>query len=408
MLTVEEKRQFSKILETLGETLDITESEYNEAVKSYNAVGEWLSKPDSSLNSYSPIIRPQGSFMLGTMIRPIYDEDDLDIDLVCQLSGKNPDWTQYDLKHKIGERLKSSEVYRRLLEEEGRRCWTLQYAESANFHMDILPSIVSNEYELILEKAFSASYKTEDLDSLAIRITDKEAHNYYVDVSPGNWLKSNPFGYGQWFFNAAEIPILQKRMLFSEAVKSVPKYNRDKLPLQRVIQILKRHRDIMFEGDEDKPISIIITTLATKAYNKESSIIDALINIVSTMGRHIEKRYDLESGREILWVSNPVNVEENFADKWVEHPQRQKNFFRWLDSAKVDIISIVQKRGLQHIAESMKRPFGDRVVTETFSSLGRQSLYLREREELKMETGTGALGKTGSVVTKTHNFHGEV
>lgn len=40
MLTQEEKKQFSEILETLGETLDITETQYNAAVSSYSAVGE--------------------------------------------------------------------------------------------------------------------------------------------------------------------------------------------------------------------------------------------------------------------------------------------------------------------------------------------------------------------------------
>ena len=49
MLTQEEKKQFSEILETLGETLDITETQYNTAVSSYGAVGEWLAKPESSL-----------------------------------------------------------------------------------------------------------------------------------------------------------------------------------------------------------------------------------------------------------------------------------------------------------------------------------------------------------------------
>lgn len=43
MLTQEEKKQFGEILETLGETLDITETQYNTAVSSYGAVGEWPS-----------------------------------------------------------------------------------------------------------------------------------------------------------------------------------------------------------------------------------------------------------------------------------------------------------------------------------------------------------------------------
>lgn len=113
------KKQFSEILETLGETLDITETQYNAAVSSYSAVGEWLAKPESSLAPYKPVVRPQGSFMLGTMIKPICEEDDLDIDLVCELTGKNPQWTQYHLKQVVGNRLKDNETYKICLMRRG-------------------------------------------------------------------------------------------------------------------------------------------------------------------------------------------------------------------------------------------------------------------------------------------------
>ncbi|MCC8173943.1 MAG: nucleotidyltransferase [Odoribacter sp.] len=407
MLTQEEKKQFSEILETLGEILDITETQYKAAVSSYGAVGEWLAKPESSLAPYKPIIRPQGSFMLGTMIKPVCEEDDLDIDLVCELTGKNLQWTQYHLKQSIGNRLKANETYKNMLDDEGRRCWTLVYSDNANYHMDILPSLVCNGYDTVLEKAFSASAITEkNFESLAIRITDKERWNYHTDIIAENWMKCNPFGYGKWFINAADVMTLRKSILLSETVNPVPKYNREKLPLQRVVQILKRHRDMMFNGDENKPISIIITTLASKAYNKETSVIDALMNVIVNMSNYVESRYDHNLGRTIKWIPNPVNPEENFADKWIEYPQREKNFYKWLDQVKFDINTIVQKRGLHYIAESMKKPFGEKAITKTFSTLGERSLNLRESGALKMATGTGILSSIGNVTASSHNFHG--
>lgn len=406
MLTQEEKKQFSEILETLGETLDITVTQYKAAVSSYGAVGEWLAKPESLLSPYKPIIRPQGSFMLGTMIKPICEDDDLDIDLVCELTGKNPQWTQHHLKQAVGNRLKANGTYKNMLVEEGRRCWTLTYSDNANYHMDILPSLVCNGYNIVLEKAFSATALDKDYESLAIRITDNKQNNYYSDTIAENWMKSNPFGYGRWFFNASDVFSLRKSIMLSETVSPVPKYNKDKLPLQRVVQILKRHRDMMFNGDKDKPISIIITTLASRAYNKETSIIDALMNVVYNMRNYIESRYDSSTGRIIKWISNPVNPEENFADKWVEHPQREKNFYKWLDQVGQDIQAIVQQRGLYNISESMKKPFGEKVVTKTFSAFGEKNLILRKNGILKMATGTGILSTTGSVAAAAHNFHG--
>lgn len=406
MLTQEEKKQFSEILETLGETLDITETQYKVAVSSYGAVGEWLAKPESSLAPYKPIIRPQGSFMLGTMIKPICEDDDLDIDLVCELTGKNLEWAQYHLKQAVGNRLKANEIYKNMLDEEGRRCWTLKYSQSANYHMDILPSLVCNGYNTVLEKAFSATAVDNNYESLAIRITDNKQNGYYTDTVAENWMKSNPFGYGRWFFNAADVSTLRKSIMLSEAVNPVPKYSKDKLPLQRVVQILKRHRDMMFNGDEHKPISIIITTLASRAYGKEISIIDALMNVVANMRNHIESRYDSNTGRMVKWIPNPVNPEENFADKWVEHPKRENNFYKWLNQIESDIQTIIQKRGLQYIAEAMKKPFGDQAVTKTFSTIGEKNLNLRESGALKMAIGTGILSSIGSVTTAAHNFHG--
>jgi len=405
MFTQEEKKHFSKILETLGKTLDITETQYNAAVSSYGAVGEWLAKPESSLALYKPIIRPQGSFMLGTMIKPICEDDDLDIDLVCELTGKNLQWTQYHLKQAVGNRLKANETYKNMLDDEGRRCWTLLYADNANYHMDILPSLVCNGYNTILEKALSDSSQSVNYDSLAIRITDKEQANYYTDTVAEKWMKSNPFGYAKWFFNEATIS-QEKGLMFSASINPVPKYQKEKLPLQRVIQILKRHRDMMFNGDDDKPISIIITTLATLAYKKETSTIDALINIVDNMGNHIEERYDHNSGKYIKWIANPVNSEENFADKWVEYPQREKNFYKWFDQVKQDVHHITQQRGQYNISEAMKKPFGESAVAKTFSILGEENYNLRQSGNLKMSTGTGILSSIGTVKVPPHNFYG--
>ena len=405
MLTQEENKQFSEILETLGETLDITETQYNAAVSSYKAVGEWLAKPESSLALYKPEIRPQGSFMLGTMVRPVNEKDDLDIDLVCELTGKNPSWTQYHLKQVVGNRLKDNESYKKMLDEEGRRCWTLIYSNNANYHLDILPSLVCNGYNTVLEKAFSAKALSNDFDSIAIRITDKEQSNYFIDPVAENWMKSNPFGYAKWFFNEASIDF-RKTIMLSESVNPVPKYQKEKLPLQRVVQILKRHRDMMFNGHEDKPISIIITTLATKAYKKETSIIDALISISINMENFIESRYDYDSGKFVKWIANPVNPEENYADKWVEHPQREMNFYKWIEQVKHDIPNILQQRGLQNICNEMKNPFGEQVITKTFSMLGERSFNLRQSGSMGMNTGSGILSSVGTVNTRPHNFHG--
>jgi hypothetical protein len=267
-----------------------------------------------------------------------------------------------------------------------------------------LPAIVDYGYRIILEKAFSAT-ELKQIDQLALRITDSKEMNYRIERNHLNWLKSNPFGYGRWFYQRATLDFT-KAFSINESIAPVPKYRKEKLPLQRVVQILKRHRDMVFNGHEHKPISIIITTLASKAYNKEPNIIDALQNVIERMPLYIEERYSPKYSKTIKWIGNPINDEENFADKWVDEPQREQNFYKWMNQVKLDTENILSKRGLHLIQESMDIPFGKIAVTKTFSNYGENLLKKRESGTLKMAAGTGMLGNVGSTV-KGHNFHGK-
>ncbi len=169
--------QLSSFRSHLGESLDISDTQREEAVKHYEAVGNWLNAQDSPIARYGPQIYPQGSFRLGTMIKPINDTEQYDIDLVCELKMLAKDrLTQKQLKHMVGDRLKQHKTYSQLLDrEEGRRCWKLNYADSARFHMDILPCVPDSQgMNILLENAgFSGNYWTES----AIAITDKTLPN---------------------------------------------------------------------------------------------------------------------------------------------------------------------------------------------------------------------------------------
>lgn len=99
------KEELNKILRELTENLDLTDTEEENIRKSYKAVGEWLSDENSSLKDYDVEIRPQGSYNLGTIIRPINEDDDIDIDLVCELKGKESYWTQKNVKDEVGMRI---------------------------------------------------------------------------------------------------------------------------------------------------------------------------------------------------------------------------------------------------------------------------------------------------------------
>ncbi|MGI9593153.1 MAG: nucleotidyltransferase [Patiriisocius sp.] len=352
-------------LEQIAQALDITEAQYQQVVARYTAVSNHLAKEDSPLARFRPDILPQGSFLLGTMIRPIIESDELDVDLVCRLRDKVESWAQKNVKKAVGDQIVTNEDYKRMLDEEGKRCWTLIY--SGAFHLDILPALVGQEHYNLFEKSYAGLQK-EQVDQLAIRITDNTLSNYPWDANPQNWPKSNPFGYAKWFQNRSASAEKQLRML-SESVEPLPEYSKEKEPLVRIVQILKRHRDIMFGNDDEKPISIIITTLAAKAYNKETDILKGLLMVLHNMEAHIEDKYSYEHQKVIKWISNPINDEENFADKWPNEPNKQTKFYDWLEKAKEDFGQI-QHMSISDAYEYLKEILGTRSVNEGLKGLG--------------------------------------
>jgi hypothetical protein len=90
------------------------------------------------------------------------------------------------------------------------------------------------------------------------------------------------------------IVLQEKRAAYAQkhamSIEDVPEYE-VKTPLQRVVQLLKRHRDIHFQDDlANRPVSIIITTLAAQAYANQEDLFEALTSVVKDMRSFIEQR----------------------------------------------------------------------------------------------------------------------
>ena len=99
--------QFSPVLEKIAAALDIPESSYGLAVERYKSIGRWLEREGSIVAQYNPLIYPQGSFLLGTVTRPISEKDEYDLDLVSQLNLLKNSISQADLKRLVGNEIKS-------------------------------------------------------------------------------------------------------------------------------------------------------------------------------------------------------------------------------------------------------------------------------------------------------------
>ncbi|MCT4664227.1 MAG: nucleotidyltransferase [Flavobacteriales bacterium] len=397
-------QELNERLKQLTEVLDLTTTQYKDAVAKYEAIAKYL-KNDDTIALLEPDMYPQGSFSLGTVIKPLSDKEEYDIDLVCELKKGNALLhSQYYYKELIGDRLKSG-IYKDKLKDKngGKRCWTIEYAEATQLHLDILPAIPDSYSRLIFESV-------NNYGDTAISITDKEHHGFYRVND--DWVKSNPRGYQKWFKDQMLLMLNESKKLFAKSMNAniddVPDYE-VKTPLQRAVQLLKRHRDTTCDDNDDKPISIIITTLSAKAYGNEDNLLDALINILNGMENHI--KYENKQGKTIAVIENPVDSRENFADKWEKFPIRQKVFFEWLRNAKKYFKELVSANDdIQWINEHLSKGFGKDIVSRSLVSIGNNTREKREGGKLKMALGSGIINSTVSAENtkeiKNHNFYG--
>ena len=354
------------VLEEIASALDISEAQYKEAESRYQSVGDWLNRDGSTLKHFDPEISPQGSFVLGTVIRPLGDRDEFDVDLVCLLSASKTTLTQKGLKHAVGREVKDYVLARRMasMPAEGRRCWTLHYAGDTRFHLDVVPAVPDSiRYrDLLLESRHLSLARDEGLTGEAIAITDNKSPTY--DQITDDWPQSNPKGYAAWFRRKMADQILAGKRILTEgtilaSVEDIPDY-RVKTPLQRGVQLLKRHRDFAFVQDHTyKPKSILITTLAALSYQQEESVAEALRRMLDRMATHIEERDGA------IWIPNPVDPSENFARDWNEDRKHAREFHRWLNQARADFAGYLDGN-YQLMSESLKTALGKRPTDGVF------------------------------------------
>jgi hypothetical protein len=351
----------NEVLKSILEKIELPEGAYEKAEKRYKDIGEWLHRPDSSCVEYDPLVFSQGSFRLGTAIKPDSDEE-YDLDMGCNLRQglSKSQITQEQLKNHVGDELELYRKARAIKEElaEKKRCWRLEYADELSFHMDIVPCIPESEIarsvlkQRMVENSRFDDALAQNVSELAVSITDNTDPEY--SAKTGNWRISNPEGYARWFetrMKTAREVINEREMSFKASIDSLP-YYQWKTPLQQVIQLLKRHRDTMFkDGEDSKPISVIITTLAAKAYDGESDLASALANVLSRMGDYINS--------VAPYVANPVNPSEDFADKWYDNGSAeyrlQDNFYKWLYQARADFKALCSKDSSQLVIDAADR-----------------------------------------------------
>ena len=334
---MDRNQKLNMLFDAFAEELNITNTMFENAERAYNALGDYIKVNNTE---WDVNLVPQGSFALGTVVKPVLTDGQYDVDLIVRVTS--PVMRAETLRKRIYLMLTSHGRYDGKIENK-KPCIRIQYADSSQFHMDIVSAqpIFADPPKLNLAK-----YDGESL----------------YDYEP-----SNPLGYIEWFKQVMNYERVREERMRYYAKTDVKEIELPyvRTPLQKAVQILKRHRDVFSEGRNEKyiPSSIIITTLCGLTYNYQmpyaigtGNVYDALQNMFQGFQQFIKRN---SNGDYLL--PNPSFTTENFLAKWNDDEIYVNEFTAWINKAAQDILVYPEKyieTDQSHLNQLLEKSFG--------------------------------------------------
>jgi hypothetical protein len=376
------------LLREIAESLDLTATQKKDAKERYEAVAKVLAESGNPLLEHAKIY-PQGSFRLGTSVKPLGREE-FDLDFVCHIPVNSSLVTSKDIYDVVGKALSDHGTYEKMLEPK-KRCWRLNYA--GNFHMDITPSTIDEQHHRDGEM-----------------VPDREL---------SSWKESNPIGYAEWVESIDSISPTASSMrvaMESASIEPLDTDNSNNGVLKRFIQIIKRNRDVYFEKhplNGYAPISILLTTIAAKSYKKcverksYTDMLELFEDVLQAMPSFI--RRSNEWGDTKYMVENPSHPKENFAEKWNTSILYEHAFSTW-NRAFIRLVGELRSmegKGLDVYANKMKELLGKNPVERVIEARAKSMYDHKSNGTLGILAGMGMVASRASAVTpKKNTFFG--
>lgn len=368
--------QLDDLLKLICEDLQLPSSRYDGAVNCYQAVSNWLEADGSSVAVFNPTIYPQGSMKIGTTVKP-FGRDEYDLDFVCEFQFR-ADHLQSPLQllKLLESRLREHQIYRAILEVKNR-CIRLNYAHE--FHMDILPAC-----------------SNPDEGGSCLLVPDRESHS---------WKHSNPKGYANWFESRCELALkrlIESRRLMAKAEPIPPQEAVvEKAILKRVVQLLKRWRDVRYQREPKlAPISMILTTMAAEAYRGERTVTEAMTSVLNTFVSTIA------FSKSRIYVPNPANPKEDLSERW-DDAEQYHAFVHGIADLHGEWNNALAATGIQNVSNQLEHLFGEPVQ----AAVKRQASTLQELREKSFlrvaQAGILTSVPATGIRVRPNTFHGK-
>lgn len=368
--------QINDVLRSVCEELQVSPTAYDQAVGRYTAVCNWLEAAGSAVAVFNPTLYPQGSMKIGTTVKP-FGRTEYDLDFVCEFQFPvNVLQSPLQLLTLLESRLREHEIYGSILEMKNR-CVRLNYANE--FHLDILPACPDLS-----------------IGGSCLFVPDRKLQT---------WRHSNPKGYADWFEARCELALqllIESRKLMAKAEPIPPQEAaEEKAILKRVVQLLKRWRDLRYQWEPKlAPISMVLTTLAAQSYKGERSVTEAMTSVLN----NIISLIDSSSPR--VYVLNPANPKEDLSERWNDALQ-YRAFVEGICELHKRWTEVLVASGIQNVSNQLEQLFGEPVKT-AIRKQARTLQDLRQKSSLRVsQAGLLTSAPAVGLPVRPNTFHGK-
>ena len=280
----------------LRDEVNLNQSRLDVLHERVRAVNSYLK---DNLTGYQKMER-QGSFALGTLIKPVDDDDEYDADIQIVMNP-NPKWEPKDYVNEIRRTLQSNKNYADKLRLK-TRCVTVDYA--GDFHLDVVP-----------------------------RVT-KDAKHHVCNRIDNTLEETDGTGYRDWFNE-------QNRITGGN--------------LKRVVRLLKYLRD---HKNNYRAKSILLTTLAGNTIRPSDegteavgTVSDTLVTVLTRMDVYLQQHPNMPE------IKNPVLPTENFNRHWDQN--RYSNFRTRVNSHARTARKALEESSSEEAIKSWQDLFGE-------------------------------------------------
>ena len=272
----------------IRDEVNLSRSRLDRLEKAVNTVNDYLTE---NLTGYQKMER-QGSYALGTLIKPVDENDEFDADIQIVISP-NPQWEPQDYVNAIKNTLAGSKTYTDKLRSKIR---SVAVDYPGDFHLDVVPRVTINGEHYVCNRLEN---KFEETDGTAYRDWFNERNR----ITGGN--------------------------------------------LKRVVRLLKYIRD---HKNIFTAKSILLTTLAGSMFTPSDEGTAAVSTVPTTLETVLIRMNDyLRQYPHMPEIRNPVLPTESFNRHW--NQSQYANFRTWVQTYAVKLQQAEAERSSGKIIE---------------------------------------------------------